>query len=66
MENLTEYLPFLIPILIIQLVLMVTCVVHILRHPHYKFGNKPLWLIVTICLSIVGPIAYLIFGRGEQ
>ena len=36
MEQIMQYLPFLIPVFILQLVLMITALVHILRHDHYK------------------------------
>ena len=33
MNELMEYMPFLIPVIILELVLMVTALVHVLRHP---------------------------------
>ncbi|MCE5344187.1 MAG: PLDc N-terminal domain-containing protein [Eubacteriales bacterium] len=66
MDKLTPYLPFLIPILIIELALMLTALVHVLRHPHYRFGSKPLWIIVVVVFQIIGPIVYFAFGRGEE
>lgn len=62
----SEYLPFLIPLLILQLVLAVTALVHVLRHPNYRFGNKAVWIIVVLCISIIGPVVYFVFGRGEE
>lgn len=41
MDVLVEYLPFLIPLIIIEWILAITALIHVLRHPHYKFGNKP-------------------------
>ena len=61
-----EYLPFLIPIIIIELILMLTALVHVLRHKNYRFGNRIIWLIVVVCLQIVGPILYFTIGRGEE
>ncbi|MEA4890038.1 MAG: PLD nuclease N-terminal domain-containing protein [Clostridiaceae bacterium] len=66
MEKLIEYLPFLIPILIVQLILMITALIHVLKHPVYRFGNKPLWIIIVIFGELIGPIVYFIFGRGEE
>ncbi len=62
----SEYFPFLIPLLILQLVLAVTALVHVLRHPRYRFGNKVVWVIVVLCVSIIGPVIYFVFGRGEE
>lgn len=62
----TEYLPFLIPIIIIELALMITALIHVLKHPEYKFGNRPTWIAVVVLIQIIGPIIYFVFGRGDQ
>lgn len=66
MENLIENLPLIIPIFIIQLVLAITALVHILKHPHYRFGNKVMWILIVLFINIIGPILYFTVGRGEE
>ena len=66
MEKLIEYLPFLIPIIIIELALAITALVHVLKHPKYRFGNKPMWILIVLIIQIVGPTFYFIFGRGDE
>lgn len=66
MQEISEYLPFLIPILIIELALAITALVHVLKHPNYRFGNKALWIPVVLLLQIIGPIVYFVFGRGDE
>ena len=66
MKQIIEYLPFLIPILIIEFALAITALVHVLRHPNYRFGNKVIWIIIVLCIQIIGPIIYFVFGRGEE
>ncbi|WP_071458985.1 PLDc N-terminal domain-containing protein [Bacillus massilinigeriensis] len=66
MEELIEYMPFLIPIVLIELGLALTALFHVLRHPHYKFGNKPMWIVIVLFVQIIGPIVYFVFGRGEE
>ena len=66
MERIIPYLPFLIPVLILQLVLMVTALVHVLRHDHYKQGNRVLWVIVVVVVNIIGPILYFMLGRSDD
>ncbi len=66
MENLVEYLPFLIPLILIELVLMIAALIHVIKHPHYKFGNKPLWIVIVLVVQIFGPVVYFVFGRGEE
>ncbi len=65
MDFIMEYLPFLIPVLIIQLVLMITALVHVLRHKKYRFGNRILWVIIVIVFEMVGPILYFTVGKGR-
>ena len=66
MQKLIEYLPFLIPIIIIELALAITALVHVLKHPNYRFGNKVLWIVVVLVFQIIGPIAYFVLGRGDE
>ena len=65
-EQVREYLPFLLPILLVVLVLMLTALIHVLRHDKYRFGNRILWVIVVIVFSIIGPILYFTIGKGEE
>lgn len=58
-----EYLPFLIPLLLLQLVLMVTALVMIIRQKHFKYLNKVVWIIVVLVLNIIGPILYFVLER---
>ena len=66
MDQIIEYLPFLIPVVIIELALMITALIHVLKHPNYKFGNKAMWVILVVLIQIVGPIVYFVFGRGNE
>ena len=66
MEKVMEMLPFLIPILIVELALMITALAHVLRHKKYRFGNTALWICVVVLLQIIGPIVYFALGRGED
>ncbi|MDF2907228.1 MAG: hypothetical protein K0R34_2549 [Herbinix sp.] len=65
-SEIMEYLPFLIPIFIIQLTLMLIALVHVLKHKNYRFGNRIIWIIIVVCLQIIGPIVYFTVGRGEE
>ena len=65
MEQLTEYLPFIIPLALAQFALMGYAVYHVLTHKSYKRGSRPLWLIVSIVLNFIGPILYFVFGKED-
>ena len=66
MDFMMEYLPILLPLLVLQLGLAIFALVHVLRHPHYRFGNKVLWIILVCFVSIIGPVVYFVWGRGED
>jgi len=66
MEILREYLPFLLPLIIAQFALGITALVHVLKHPRYRFGNKPIWVLIVLFVNIIGPVVYFVFGRGED
>ena len=64
--NITELLPFLIPLLVVQLGLLAYTLYHILTHKTYKRGSRTMWLVVTIVLmNFVGPILYFLFGKED-
>lgn len=66
MNTLFEILPLFIPVLLIDTALAAAAVMHILKHPHYRFGNKTMWLVIAVILLLFGPIIYFSFGRGEN
>lgn len=64
--NITELLPFLIPLLAVQLGLLAYTLHHILTHKTYKRGSRTMWLIITIAMmNFVGPILYFLFGKED-
>ena len=67
MDQLAEFLPFLIPLVIAQFSLFGYTLYHILTHKTYKRGNRTLWLIVTVILmNFIGPILYFLLGKEED
>ena len=66
MEAITEFLPFLIPLIALQFALYGYTLYHILTHETYKRGNRTLWLIITLVLmNFVGPILYFLLGKED-
>ena len=64
--NITELLPFLIPLQVVQLGLLAYTLYHILTHKTYKRGSRTMWLVVTIAMmNFVGPILYFLFGKED-
>lgn len=65
METLRELLPFLIPIILLQLALMLFALIDLARRPKAN-GPKWVWVILIICVNFIGPIAYFLVGRQEE
>ena len=66
MDNLSAYLPILIPLALIEVGLMVAALIHIFTHKTYRFGNRILWVVIAVIFNIIGPILYFVLGRAES
>ena len=66
LESIQEYLPFLIPLVIAEFALAMTALIHVLKHPNYRFGNKVMWIAIVLFIQIIGPVVYFLIGRGEE
>lgn len=67
MENLDkikEFLPLLIPILILQLGLMIAALIDVIKREKTK-GPKWMWILIIVLVNLFGPIVYFIAGRDE-
>ena len=65
MEELLKYLPYLIPILLLQLGLMAYALVDLYRRERVR-GPKWLWVPIIVLGELVGPVIYLLVGRVEE
>ena len=64
--TLTDLLPFLIPLVLVQFGLLGYTIHHILKHDTYKRGSRALWLVVAIVgMQFIGPILYFILGKED-
>ena len=64
--SLNEALPFLIPLVIVQVVLIGIGLYDLLRPDRrVRGGSKVIWGIVIVLISIFGPLVYFLFGREE-
>ena len=67
MEQIKEFLPFLIPLFIAQFALLGYTLHHVLTHDNYKRGTRKIWLVITIALmNFVGPVLYFLFGKEDS
>jgi hypothetical protein len=65
LDLLREMLPFLIPLFLIQLSLMVYALVDLARRDVVKGGRKLPWAVVIIFFGVIGPLFYLLVGREQ-
>jgi DMSO reductase anchor subunit len=63
-KTIADYLPFLIPVLLLQLGLAIFCLVDLARRNKTR-GPKWLWAIIITFGELVGPLVYLLIGREE-
>ena len=66
MDTLMEYLPALLPLILMELGLAIFALIHLIRHPQVRIGNKWIWIPVILFLQFLGPILYFVIGREEQ
>lgn len=66
-ETLKEYLPFLIPLILLEVILLIVALRDVLKHEHYKHGTRLFWVIFCIVgMEFIGPILYFVFGKDSS
>jgi hypothetical protein len=65
MEIIKQYLPFLIPIIVIELALMIAALVDLVRRAKTR-GPKWMWALIIVLVNFIGPIIYFVAGRLEE
>ncbi|MFH2039590.1 MAG: PLD nuclease N-terminal domain-containing protein [Chloroflexota bacterium] len=65
MEELIKYIPYLIPVVIVQLILLVVALLDLLKREKTR-GPKWVWVLVILFVNLFGPIIYFLFGRDNE
>ena len=65
LEELIPYLPLLIPLFVIQIGLMITALIDLLKQNSTR-GPKWMWVVIILFVNIIGPIIYFVAGREEN
>jgi hypothetical protein len=63
-DKFLEFLPYIIPLVLLQLTLMIVALLDLIRREKTK-GPKWVWALVIILGELIGPIIYFIFGRQD-
>ena len=64
MDSLSELLPLLVPIILLQIGLIIVALRDLIRRERTK-GPKWAWALVILFVNLFGPIIYLLIGREE-
>lgn len=59
-----EILPFILPLLILQLGLAIYCLMDLYKREKTR-GPKWMWALIILLGELVGPVVYLVWGRQE-
>lgn len=60
-----EILKLILPVLIFQFLFQIGCVVSIVKKG-VKNLTKPIWITIVLLTNILGPIAFMIWGRNGE
>jgi hypothetical protein len=66
LETLKDALPYLVPLLVLEIVLLFVAIIDLDRRRYVTGGNKLVWVLVIVIISIIGPVIYFVFGRRKK
>ena len=64
MDKLRELIPFLIPVIVLQFILIIAALADLARRERTR-GPKWVWVLVILFVNLLGPIIYFVVGREE-
>jgi hypothetical protein len=65
MEQLSQYLPLIIPIFIVNIILWVITLRDLSQREKVR-GPKWMWVLIILLVQIFGPIIYLLVARQDE
>ena len=65
MDTLRSLIPYLIPIIILELGLVIFALLDLSRRERVN-GPKWMWLVIILLVQLVGPILYFTVGRRDS
>jgi len=61
-----DALPYLIPLLVVEIVLLFVAIIDLDRRQYVTGNNKLDWVLVIVIIGIIGPVIYFVFGRRKK
>jgi hypothetical protein len=65
MDKIIPIIPFLIPVAVVFLILLVVALVDLVKREKTR-GSKWIWLLIILASQPLGPIIYFVFGRVDE
>ncbi len=65
LDALKNVLPYLIPLLVLEIVLLFVAIIDLDRRRYVTGNNKLVWVLVIVIIGIIGPVIYFVFGRRK-
>ena len=65
-HTIVSMLPFLIPLYVIQLALMIIALIDLFKREGMKSNTRLIWVFVIVLINTIGPIVYLLAGRKDK
>lgn len=62
-EDIQEFLPFLIPLIVLQVALTITALIMLIKQDQVQYLNKLVWAIIILVFSLIGPILYFVMEK---
>jgi hypothetical protein len=62
----SQLILLLIPIVLIELGLLGFALYDLIKRKKVKGDNKWVWGLIIVLVNFIGPIIYLVLGRGEE
>ena len=61
-----KFFAAVIPIVILNLVMIIWCISDLTKRKSFKLLDKRIWIVVILFIQLIGPLAYLLLGRGDD
>jgi hypothetical protein len=62
----SQIILLLIPIVLIEMGLLGFALYDLIKRKKVRGGNKWVWGLIIVFVEFIGPIIYLVLGRGED
>jgi len=56
----------LLPLVALEIILKILCLRDWLKRESFNGLNRTGWLIVFLLINLIGPVAYLVYGRKDN